>query len=279
MDLPVRVALGTMHRKEEAIAPPLAKLGVSLVVPANLDTDQFGTFSGETPRVGTMLDAARAKARLAAREAGLSVGLASEGAYGPHPSIPLLPLGREILLWRNEVTGHEIVEMMLDDTPCFDQTVVSAVSDAADFLDRVDLAQTAVVVAPKSPGAPPLVKGERDRKNVLEAVQQAMQASPEKLAVIQTDMRAHMNDRRMTLIAGLAERLAARLATPCPACGAPGFGIARSERGLACKDCGAETELVRALILACGACRFETEGPRPDGRLEAEPAECPECNP
>ena len=53
MSLPERVALGTMHGKAAAIAPPLARLGIALVVPEGLDTNRFGTFTGETPRHGS----------------------------------------------------------------------------------------------------------------------------------------------------------------------------------------------------------------------------------
>jgi len=58
MTLPDRAALRTMHGKAAAIAPPLARLGITLVVPKGLDTDRFGTFTAEVPRKGTMDDAA-----------------------------------------------------------------------------------------------------------------------------------------------------------------------------------------------------------------------------
>lgn len=279
MNLPSTVALGTQHKKEEAIAPPLARLGITLVVPPDLDTDRFGTFTGERPRAGTMLDAARAKAMAAASAAGLPVGLASEGAYGPHPSVPFVSIGREILLWRHMQTGHEIVEMVVDEAPRFDHVTASSISELDSFLQGIEFPQTAVIVSPKAAGASPMAKGLRDRPGLAEAIGCAVHKSSEGLAVIQSDMRAHMNRHRMGVIARLAERFAARLATACPSCAAPGFGVTRSEAGLPCRECGAETELTRAVISGCGACRFERRAPRPDGRTQASPAECPECNP
>jgi hypothetical protein len=279
MSLPDIVALGTMHQKEEAIAPPLAQLGITLVVPADMDTDRFGTFTSERPRTGTMLDAARAKAMAAASAAGLPVGLASEGAYGPHPSVPFVSIGREILLWRHALTGHEIVEMVVDEAPRFDQVTASSISDLDAFLKGIEFPQTAVIVSPKASSAWPMAKGVRDRPGLAEAIERAVRESSEGLAVIQSDMRAHMNRHRMGVIARLAERFAARLATACPSCAAPGFGVTRSEPGLPCRDCGAETQLIRSVILSCGACQFERRAPRPDGRTHASPAECPECNP
>jgi hypothetical protein len=83
-----------MHRKEEAVAPALLSTLGLLVVPARgLDTDQLGTFSGEVPREGSMLDVAMRKARLGMSATGLPLGIASEGTFGPHPAIPFFPAG------------------------------------------------------------------------------------------------------------------------------------------------------------------------------------------
>jgi hypothetical protein len=95
-------------------------------------------------------------------------------------------------------------------------------------------------------------------------------------AHLQTDMRAHMNPRRMSVIAGLAQRLALRLAVPCPSCAAAGFGRLRSLPGLPCRDCGAATGLVAAEVLGCTACGAEQSVPR---KGLADPAHCPSCNP
>lgn len=81
--LPDLVALGTMHGKEQAIAPPLAALGIRIESTA-IDTDRFGTFSRNVPRSGNMLEAARSKARAAAEATGLfRRGAGSgQGAWG-----------------------------------------------------------------------------------------------------------------------------------------------------------------------------------------------------
>lgn len=280
MSLPALAALGTMHGKAVAIAPPLARLGVGVIVPAGLDTDRFGTFTGEIPRAGTMEEAARAKARAAIAATGLETGIASEGAYGPHPAVPFLAVGREIILWRNEATGHEIIEWIVDDTPSFDHAEATSLEDAAPFLARAGFPGTALVVtAAGLSGIKPVAKGVRDPVVLASAIEQARDSSPVGRALLQTDMRAHMNPRRMQTIARLADRVAERLATPCPACGMPGFGLVRVEKGLPCDDCGTETQLVRAVVIGCSACQFEKRGPRHDGRARATPAECPECNP
>lgn len=272
MALPPRVALGTMHGKEATIAPPFAALGIT-VVRAAIDTDRFGTFTGDIARPGSMVDAARAKARAAIKVTGLDVGIASEGAYGPHPHAPFLPLGQELLLWLDARTGHEIIESMTDPRPSYDQQKVTTVAEADAFLSRTDFPATGLIVQP-APDLRPVAKGITDRATLDTALAQAL--ARDGRALIQTDMRAHLNPRRMTVIGELASRLATRLATPCPACTAPGFGRLRIMAGLPCGDCGCETALTAADVHGCTACGHETVHPRTG---HADPANCPHCNP
>jgi hypothetical protein len=279
MTLPDRAALGTMHGKAAAIAPPLARLGITLVVPEGLDTDRLGTFTAETPRTGTMEDAARGKARAAIAATGLPVGIASEGAYGPHPFIPFLPIGREVLLWYNQETGHEVIERLIDEAPCYDHATVCSANEATAFLTSIGFPRTAVIVAPTGPGAPSLAKGLQDRDAVDDAIARAAHLSAQAGAFLQTDMRAHLNPRRMETIGRLAERLAARLATACPNCAAPGWGLLRVETGLPCAWCDGPTLLVKAEIHGCTLCGQQDVHPRVNGPSVADPGQCPTCNP
>lgn len=268
MTLPPRAALGTMHGKEAAIAPPLATLGISLTV-APIDTDRFGTFTGEIPRAGSMEDAARAKALAAIAATGLPVGIASEGAYGPHPYLPFTALGQELILWHDARTGQEITERQIDPRPLYDQTEAATLDEAKPFLTRIRFPDTAVIVA-ASPKAAPIAKGIRDRATLQDALQQTPRA------FLQADMRAHMNIRRMEVIASLATRLAVRLSAACPNCCAPGWGLLRSDPGLPCMACGTPTRLPAQDIHGCTACRHEIAQPRPGA---VDPAQCPICNP
>ena len=279
MKLPDRAALGTMHNKAAAVTPPLARLGITVVVPEGLDTDRFGTFTTETPRTGTMEDAARAKARAAIAATGLCVGIASEGAYGPHPVIPFLPIGRDVLLWRNEETGQEVIERLTDEAPCFDHVTAFSADEATAFLETIGFPRTAVIVARASAGAAPLAKGLQDRDAVDDAIARALHLSAKEGAFLQTDMRAHLNPRRMETIGRLAERLAVRLGTACPACTAPGWGLLRMETGLPCAWCDGPTLMVKAEVHGCTLCKFETNRPRTNGPTVADPGHCPACNP
>jgi hypothetical protein len=268
-----------MHGKEAALAPPLARLGIALVRPDDLDTDRFGTFTGEVARAGSMTDAARAKARAAMAATGLPHGIASEGAYGPHPTLPFIPAGLEVLLWRDEIRGYEVVERLADDRPVYDHIDAVPADDLTPFLARVRFPETALIVAPSSHRTSALAKGLRDVETLRACVRDAAHRSTCGRAFIQTDMRAHMNPRRMETLGRLAERLAARLGTDCRTCGAPGWGLLRTETGLPCSWCGGPTILVAREVHGCAACSAEETRPRQDGVAEADPGCCPGCNP
>ncbi len=271
-------ALASRHGKEDVIAPPLAALGMSLFVARGVDTDRFGTFSGEVPRAGSMREAAIAKAQAAIAETGARLGLASEGSFGPHPVIPFLAAGREVIVLADAETGTIVSEAAVSEQTNFSHCTAQSLEACEEFLTRAGFPAHAMVVRPsRGPGG--IVKGVVSHDALAEAVVSMAALSEDGLARIETDMRAHLNPTRMNEIGKLANRFAARLATLCPACGAPGFGPMRSEAGLPCAECGAPTALARSLISGCAACPHEVPGPRSDGRTHASPAECPECNP
>lgn len=272
MSLPAWVALGTMHGKAAAVTPPFSRLGIALAVPQGLDTDRFGAFAGEVPRAGTMVESARAKALAAIRATGLPVGLGSEGAYGPHPLIPFLARGTELLLWHDVRIGQEVVETLVDDEPCYDRIEVRRLEEAEGFLARIGFPATGVVLGMPD-GA--MVKGIQDRDR-LDALLRDGQGRP---MVLQTDMRAHLNPRRMAVIGQLAGMLAARLAVRCPDCAAPGWGRLRPAPGLPCAWCDGPTLLPGGEVHGCTACGTEALVPRADGITMADPGHCPVCNP
>ena len=265
--------LATRHGKEQALAEPLARLtGLALHVPDDLDTDSLGTFTGEVARPAPMRETARLKAQLGLEASGLGAALASEGSFGPHPVLPFAAAAHEMLLFLDAEQGIEIVETRLSPDTNFAALDLDDGAPGLDaFLARIGFPAHGLVL--RAGGR--IVKGIRDRAALDRAIAETG-GGPIRL---ETDMRAHMNPTRMGEIAKLGEQLALRLATPCPACGAPGFGVIRSEAGLACEDCGAPTALTRALVFGCARCAYEETRPRPDGRVAATPAECPECNP
>jgi hypothetical protein len=268
-------ALATLHGKERAIAPALRRIGLQVTVAA-IDTDALGTFAGEIARIGSMRDVAVEKARRGARHLGLRYGLASEGTFGPDPDLPVVASGAELLALVDTATGRVITESLRTQTN-FAWLPIAPGADLDGFLIRVGFPDHAVIARPHDDArAVPNEKGIRDR-GALDAVLARLAGSGP--LRIETDMRAHMNPTRMAGLATLADRLAARLATPCPACDAPGFGRIDVRRGLPCAACGTPTAMIAAELYGCDVCGQIEERARPDGLTQADPAQCPMCNP
>jgi len=264
--------IATMHGKAAALAPALEALGFEVRVAPGLDTDRFGTFTGEVERTGTMLDAAREKVQAALAVAGEADWVfASEGAFGPSAAVPMLAEAKELILAWRPGDDLEVSALSASFDTNFAHLDDPALQALDAFLERVGFPDHAVIV--KAGGAV-LAKGVQDR-----AALERLIGGAEGPVRIETDMRAHLNPTRMGEIAKAAQDLAQRLATPCPACAAPGFGLARVERGLPCSACGTPTERVLAEIHVCPACGHEARKPRADGLEAADPGECPACNP
>ncbi|MFI5833360.1 DUF6671 family protein [Micromonospora sp. NPDC051300] len=273
----VVACLATMHGKQWALRPLLRRrLGMGLRV-AEVDTDALGTFTGEVPRVGSARETVVRKARLGMAVTGSPVGLASEGAFGPHPAAPWMPADVEYVALVDARSGLTVVESVVSaetnhahvTTDGRDRAVVLA------FLRRVGFPHHAVVVRPAAgPGAPE--KGLRRLVDVLAALRRAGAGSADGRATLAADLRAHVNPTRMRVIAAAGQRLVRRLATACPACAAPGFGPVGAEGGLPCRDCGTPSPLDATLVDGCAGCPYRSRRPVA-GR--ADPGSCPRCNP
>jgi hypothetical protein len=274
-------ALGTMHGKEAALAPPLRQqLGLGLVVP-QIDTDRFGTFTGETPRIGTMRDTAIGKARAAMAASGLPLGLASEGSFGPHPSLIVVPATIELLVFVDDERDLVVAETLVSLETNFSHALADRAESALAFLGRCGFPDHAVIVRASQPRdrADSLFKGIRDVVEVLRAVEVCKAASLDGKARLETDMRAHMNPTRMRVLQQLATQLSLRLSVACPACTLPGFGLVDRRLGLPCRDCGEATSLPLAEVHGCARCDYVEERPDPTATALADAKWCPACNP
>lgn len=274
--------LASMHKKEQVIAPLLeTKLGIRLQVLPNFNTDQFGTFSREQARLGSQLDAARAKAQAALALTNATLVIASEGSFGPHPSLPYLACNRELVLFQDPSQNLEVVGEVMSVETNFRQKSVRNFSEALAFAERVGFPEHGLVVItnPEQPGTAPLFKGITTAEALEAAVTAALQASAQGLAHLETDMRAHYNPTRMRVIAAATEDLLLKLTRRCPNCCWPGFSIQSVVPGLSCQICQAPTRLTRAAIYECQRCHYLQRQEFPDGVTAADPTYCDFCNP
>lgn len=276
-----KAALATMHGKEAAIAPGLRKItGLIVVGAAGIDTDKLGTFAGDVPRDGTMLEVAIRKARMGMDVTGFSLGIASEGAFGPHPVIPFIAAGTELMTFVDDERKIVVTESCFAEETNFGHLTIEPGQAHEPFLLRVGFPSHALIVRPNE--CPPpcrIFKGIQTVSDLDRAIGFAASLSVDGKARLETDMRAHLNPTRMKRIALLTERLARRLTTPCPEYDEPGFGRSGARAGLICADCCAPTGMIAAEFFCCPSCNYEEARPRADGLTKAPAGSCPECNP
>lgn len=268
-------ALATKHGKREQLAPALSRCGLDIVV-ADVDTDAFGTFTGDVPRRGTPLEVAVRKARAGMAVSASALGLASEGSFGPHPAIPLLVADVELVVLVDDLHGMVVAEQVTSlDTVARTQRVAPG-EDTSLLRDQVGFPAQALVCRPADGSVDHITKGITDTARLERAVLRAARASSDGHAVIETDLRADRCPTRRGVIAQAAERLAERLASRCPACEVPGFGEQSPEPGLPCALCAAPTRAPTALSLTCPGCGHRE---RHHFTGVADPATCERCNP
>lgn len=271
------VALLTQHGKEKVVAPLLASaIDCRVMRVTGFDTDQLGTFTRNIPRPGTQLDAARKKARLGMELAGLTLGLASEGSFGPDPYTGMFPWNVEMIVWIDDTLGIEVVGVASGATS-FSHLLTANWEEAETFAHTAGFPEHGLVARPQHEDDPRIRKGIADWETLREAFRWACGEANNDCAFLETDVRAHMNPTRMEIIAQATQDLARKLCTLCPVCNTPGFQIVERVPGLPCEDCGAPTREARADIHHCVRCGHQVTVERPEKTTPA--AHCDWCNP
>ncbi|GIV38023.1 MAG: hypothetical protein KatS3mg032_2402 [Cyclobacteriaceae bacterium] len=272
-----RIWIVTQHHKEKAIAPVLNRmLGADCQALDGINTDLFGTFTGEIPRTGTAVDALRLKCRAGLQLTGRKEPvLASEGSFGPHPSLPFVPFNEEWLMLMAPDTLQEWLVCYRTTHTNFAGTRVVSWPELKDFALQAGFPHHALILRAPEPAA--FIKGLRSwallkyHFNKLRALHPAVGA--------ETDMRAMFNPTRLEAIHRAARKLALLLLRRCPACQAYGFAETDIVPGLPCNWCGAPTRLAKARVLCCAACGYAEERPIMHGAHRADAAYCDYCNP
>lgn len=275
--------LGTRHGKEAVIVPAMrAELELEVELLSTLDTDRFGTFTREVPRLASARETVRAKALAALAEHGrASFGIASEGSFGPHPRIPFVAGGTEIVVMIERGSGVELVGMDVTMETNFASREVGTLEEAVAFARGVSFPSHGLIIMASKDGKPTpdarIAKGIVDAGVLEEAVEGVLRAHTR--AWIETDMRAHLNPTRMRSIERATLELARVARSLCPGCARPGYVVVERLAGLPCGDCGLPTGRARAEALACSGCGRREERAVPGAPTEASPFHCERCNP
>ena len=275
-----RIVLTTKHHKDVAIHAAFEEILSAEVVTCEVDTDQLGTFSGEVDREGTASECVRRKCDLGLERLGDRYGLASEGSFGPHPTIPFFPCDYEILYFIDNIRGFHLQESLLSEKTNYRTTSLASIDDLDRFAEKSQFPSHGLIVRSNVwRDRSVIYKGIQSEVELHEAFRQCLNQSEDGKIWVETDMRAHVNPSRMAVIAELAVKLSRRLATECPSCNTPGWGIVRFEKGLQCEYCNLPTELVSKEIYGCVSCSFSERLERSDGMKSASQRYCAWCNP
>lgn len=268
------LVIATQHQKEKVIAPALeAALGVHCIVPEQFDSDRFGTFSGEIPRIKTPLETARDKCIAAMQQSGCALGIASEGSFGPHPTLGFLPFNEEWLLLLDTRHQLEIVAREWSTDSNFSQRDISSFASLLDFAQKIGFPEHRLILRAgdtcwKGIGAP----------EELARVYDLACASGQDIRA-ETDMRAMYNPTRMQVIAKAVGQLLTHLQSECPGCGMPGFVVTSTEAGLPCSLCNSPTRAPLRSTRQCKHCPYSDSTLFPQGKIHEDPEYCDYCNP
>jgi hypothetical protein len=274
-----RAVLATKHGKLALLGPAISHAVGLDVVAAEVDTDRLGTFTGDIPRPHPPLETAIRKARLGMAATGSPIGLASEGSIGPDPALPLLISDCEIVVLVDDQLGIVIHSTHVGYDIVSASTTAKAEDDLEEFLTRADFPRHQLTVRPNQGPVRPIHKGVADRHSLAAAITEAVAASTDGAARVETDLRAHVCPSRQAVITAAAQRLAARIVARCPACATPGWGPVEVVVGVPCLGCGHPVEVPIAEIDGCVSCEYRHRRPLSDAPTSADPGTCQICNP
>jgi hypothetical protein len=270
------VVLPTLHAKGMLAQEVFDKyLGMN-VVELHVDTDQFGTFSGDVERKLSPKESVIAKAKLGLAQSDYQYAIASEGTIGADPAISFINSDVECVVFVDSV--HNLI--ISHTYRSFDITAhtheYTQGEDLEKFLTKADFPNHQLIVKSLDSGIKALAKGISNHADLSSVLDQAQIEGLKKI-VIESDLRAHASPSRARNIKQAFKELAIRINSLCPECESPGWGVTSAVRGLPCTDCGEESDAIRAHVYGCISCAFIAEGD--PIATSIDPGRCSWCNP
>jgi hypothetical protein len=273
-----KLLIATKHQKESVIAPILEKeLGVICFVDETFDTDTLGTFTGEIERELDPISTAREKCLRAMKINNCNLGIASEGSFGPHPSIFFLSADDEFLIFIDKLNNIEVVVRELSTSTNFDGKLITTQKELFEFAHKIGFPSHGLILRKSKDEKTDIHKGITDIENLKKSFEHLY--AKFNAVYVETDMRAMFNPTRMNLIEKAAQKLADKIKSTCPQCQMPGFGITEAKKGLTCSLCGSATNSILSYIYNCQHCQFIKEEMYPHHKSTEDPTYCDYCNP
>lgn len=276
-----KAVLATMHGKEKVIAPILKdKVGLHIFVPETFNSDRFGTFTRDIRRPADQLETARKKAIAAMKQTEATIGIASEGSFGSHPSSPFLPFNLELVVLVDRENDLEIVGHHGTSKTNMSGTIIDSVDEALETARKWDFPSNGLIVRKGENSKRHIHKAVEDENQLTNIVQKVLSKPFAKgKAYIETDMRAHKNIKRMLAIEQATIDLAENMLSLCPACGTPGFVKKSVVSWVPCEGCGAPSKRPREYNFFCQKCPYSEKRNDLTAPEKESQMYCLRCNP
>ena len=273
-----KLLIATKHQKESVIAPILEReLGVICFVDETYDTDILGTFTGEIERELDPIATAREKCLRAMKINNCDLGIASEGSFGPHPSMFFVNADDEFLIFIDTKNNIEVIVRELSTSTNFNGKEVQNQKELFEFADQVRFPTHGLILRKSKDENTDIHKGITDIENLKKSFEQLY--SKYNSVYVETDMRAMFNPTRMNVIEKATQKLVQKIKSTCPQCQMPGFGITDAKKGLKCSLCSSPTNSILSYIYVCQHCQFIKEEMYPHNKTTEDPTYCDYCNP
>jgi len=270
--------IATKHQKEKVIVPLLEKhLGITTVITNDFDTDVLGTFTGEVERADDPLTTIRKKCHQAMDITGYDLCIASEGSFGPHPSLFFVNADDELLLLVDRKNNLEILSRHISVETNFNGAEIVSEEELIAFANQVQFPSHALILRNAKASNEHIIKGITDWTTLKASYHQLITAYGSVYA--ETDMRAMFNPMRMKVIETATQELIEKIQSLCPQCHTPGFSITDSIKGLPCDWCGSPTKSVLAYVYTCQHCGHQLNKTYPHDKRTEDPMYCDVCNP
>jgi hypothetical protein len=272
------LVIATKHGKERVIAPIVEKeLGVKCFVSLDLDTDLLGTFTGEIKRKDDPITSARNKCFMAMELTNCDLAIASEGSFGPHPTLFFIPADDEILVLIDKKNGLEIIVRELNTETNFNGSDIKTEEELLAFAANANFPSHGLILRKSKDEYGDIVKGINSVEQLSKVFIKLMNDFG--TAFVETDMRAMYNPTRMKIIESATQKLIKKINTLCPVCNMPGFGITDAKEGLPCEICNFPTRSTLSYLYTCQKCNYTKEEKYPKGKKIEDPMYCDYCNP
>ncbi|MDF2379691.1 MAG: hypothetical protein P1V18_05770 [Candidatus Gracilibacteria bacterium] len=271
--------LATQHQKEKVIAPILeSALGITVLVPKEINTDQFGTFTREKKRHGTAQEVVKKKALHALDTFGGDLSIASEGSFGNHPSIPFIISNQEIVTLIDKKHQLTISGVITTAKTNLWSQYISNTTELKTLIKKHDFPNHGLLLRYHPHLNFGIHKDIKTSPEILHKASKMLSKPFIKKIYVETDMRAHRNPTRMKAIQLATESLLKNIKSLCPSCNLPGYIVKKTKGQKNCKECKTPTKIPLYNISICQHCNHK-ENTHIGIETEVKAMYCNYCNP